>query len=177
MRALSPLDLDALTASAGRMGRVVVVHEALTFASSGADIAAAVTERCSHLLEAPVQRVGGWNTPYPARADGRAVPARSRPRPRCGRRHLPALNSGTRRIEWLKRTGSNFLDIGEGLAGPRSSRGTSRTRTRSPSTMVAAERPFRFRACRRRVRSGTRGRLPGPGRAGRAWSGSVTRRS
>ena len=23
------------------------------------------TERCSHLLEAPVQRVGGWNTPYP----------------------------------------------------------------------------------------------------------------
>src|ERR1039458_1650197 len=77
MRALSPLDLDALTASAGRMGRVVVVHEALTFASFGADIAAAVTERCSHLLEAPVQRVGGWNTPYPARADGRAVPARS----------------------------------------------------------------------------------------------------
>jgi pyruvate dehydrogenase E1 component beta subunit len=65
MRALSPLDLDALTASAGRMGRVVVVHEALTFASFGADIAAAVTERCSHLLEAPVQRVGGWNTPYP----------------------------------------------------------------------------------------------------------------
>ena len=38
-------------------------------------------------------------------------------------------------------------------------------------------RPSCVRACRRRVRSGTRGRLPGPGRAGRAWSGSVTRRS
>src|SRR5450759_3804545 len=98
MRALSPLDLDALTASAGRMGRVVVVHEALSFASFGADIAAAVTERCSHLLEAPVQRVGGWNTPYPARADGRAVPARSRPRPRCGRDRagtaLPSARAG-----------------------------------------------------------------------------------
>ncbi|MEW2507770.1 alpha-ketoacid dehydrogenase subunit beta [Amycolatopsis sp. NPDC047767] len=75
LRALSPLDLDALTASAAKTGRVVVVHEAPTFAGLGAEIAASITERCFSLLEAPVQRVGGWNTPYPpARAEDHYLP-------------------------------------------------------------------------------------------------------
>jgi pyruvate dehydrogenase E1 component beta subunit len=65
LRSLSPLDLDLLTSSARKTGRVVVVHEAPTFAGLGAEIAAAITEQCFHLLEAPVQRVGGWNIPYP----------------------------------------------------------------------------------------------------------------
>jgi pyruvate dehydrogenase E1 component beta subunit len=42
-----------------------VVHEAPTFAGLGAEIAAAVTERCFYALEAPVLRVGGYNIPYP----------------------------------------------------------------------------------------------------------------
>lgn len=65
LRSLSPLDLDTLTASAGKTGRVVVVNEAPTFAGLGAEISAAITEHCFPLLEAPVQRVGGWNIPYP----------------------------------------------------------------------------------------------------------------
>ncbi|MCQ0005635.1 alpha-ketoacid dehydrogenase subunit beta [Actinomadura madurae] len=75
LRSLSPLDLDTLTASARRTGRVVVVHEAPTFAGLGAEIAAAITERCFPFLEAPVQRVGGWNIPYPpARAEAGYLP-------------------------------------------------------------------------------------------------------
>jgi 2-oxoisovalerate dehydrogenase E1 component beta subunit len=75
LRSLSPLDLDTLTASARKTGRVVVVHEAPTFAGLGAEIAAAITEQCFHLLEAPVQRVGGWNIPYPpARAEEHYLP-------------------------------------------------------------------------------------------------------
>jgi 2-oxoisovalerate dehydrogenase E1 component beta subunit len=65
LRSLSPLDLDTVEASVGRTGRAVVVHEAPTFLGVGAELAAAVTERCFYRLEAPVLRVGAFNTPYP----------------------------------------------------------------------------------------------------------------
>jgi pyruvate dehydrogenase E1 component beta subunit len=65
LRSLSPLDLDTVEASVGRTGRAVVVHEAPTFLGMGAELAAAVTERCFYRLEAPVLRVGAFNTPYP----------------------------------------------------------------------------------------------------------------
>ena len=65
LRSVSPLDIDALTSSVSRTGRLVVVHEASSFVGFGAEIAAQVTERCFHSLEAPVLRVTGWNAPYP----------------------------------------------------------------------------------------------------------------
>ena len=75
LRSLSPLDIGTLTASARKTGRVVVVHEAPTFAGLGAEIAAAITEQCFPVLEAPVQRVGGWNVPYPpARTEEHYLP-------------------------------------------------------------------------------------------------------
>jgi pyruvate dehydrogenase E1 component beta subunit len=66
LRSLSPLDVDTVVASVGRTGRLVVVHEASTFVGVSAELAAAVTERCFYQLEAPVLRVGGYHTPYPA---------------------------------------------------------------------------------------------------------------
>ncbi|MGW8813047.1 alpha-ketoacid dehydrogenase subunit beta [Gordonia terrae] len=75
LRSLSPLDIETITASVRRTGRAVVVHEAPTFAGMGAEIAAEIMERCFSSLEAPVQRVGGWNTPYPpARIEERYLP-------------------------------------------------------------------------------------------------------
>ncbi|WP_250284594.1 MULTISPECIES: transketolase C-terminal domain-containing protein [unclassified Frankia] len=65
LRSISPLDLPALREAARRTGRMVVVHEASTFAGIGAEIAAAVTEACFHELESPVLRVGAYNLPYP----------------------------------------------------------------------------------------------------------------
>lgn len=65
LRSLSPLDVDTMTASVRKTGRVVVVHEAPTFVGLGAEIAATITEQCFPVLEAPVARVGGWNIPYP----------------------------------------------------------------------------------------------------------------
>ncbi len=65
LRSLSPLDLDTLCASVEKTGRMVVVHEASTNGGLGAEIAAAVTQRSFHHLEAPVLRVGGYNLPYP----------------------------------------------------------------------------------------------------------------
>lgn len=66
LRSLSPLDVATLTASVRRTGRLVVVHEAQSFLGLGAEIAARVTEECFYHLEAPVLRVAGFHTPYPA---------------------------------------------------------------------------------------------------------------
>jgi 2-oxoisovalerate dehydrogenase E1 component beta subunit len=66
LRSLSPLDVDTVVASVERTRRLVVVHEAPAFLGLGAEIAAAVTERCFYHLEAPVLRVAGFHTPYPA---------------------------------------------------------------------------------------------------------------
>ncbi|MGY1838801.1 MULTISPECIES: alpha-ketoacid dehydrogenase subunit beta [unclassified Modestobacter] len=65
LRTLSPLDLEPVHASVRRTGRCVVVHEAPLTLGLGAEIAARVTESCFHSLEAPVLRVGGYDTPYP----------------------------------------------------------------------------------------------------------------
>ncbi|GAA2736152.1 alpha-ketoacid dehydrogenase subunit beta [Pedococcus aerophilus] len=65
LRTLSPLDLDTVAASVEKTGRTVVVHEASTFLGMGAEIAAALQQRCFYHLEAPVLRVGGYNLPYP----------------------------------------------------------------------------------------------------------------
>ncbi len=65
LRTISPLDVDTVTASVERTGRLVVVHEAPVFFGLGAELAAQITERCFYRLEAPVLRVGGFHTPYP----------------------------------------------------------------------------------------------------------------
>ena len=66
LRSLSPLDLGPVYDSVRRSGRLVVVHEAAGNLGMGAEIAARVTEECFYSLEAPVLRVTGYNTPYPA---------------------------------------------------------------------------------------------------------------
>jgi 2-oxoisovalerate dehydrogenase E1 component beta subunit len=65
LRSLSPLDMPTLRASVAKTGRLVVVHEAPVFLGMGSEIAARVSESCFYSLEAPVLRVGGFDTPYP----------------------------------------------------------------------------------------------------------------
>nr|WP_233267056.1 transketolase C-terminal domain-containing protein [Tomitella fengzijianii] len=75
LRSLSPIDFDTVEESVRRTGRLVVAHEAPVFMGLGAEVAARVTERCFYRLEAPVMRVGGFHTPYPAaRAESHFVP-------------------------------------------------------------------------------------------------------
>ena len=65
LRSLSPIDLDPVLRSVTKTGRLVVVHEASVTLGVGAEIAARVQERAFYSLEAPVLRVGGFDTPYP----------------------------------------------------------------------------------------------------------------
>jgi 2-oxoisovalerate dehydrogenase E1 component beta subunit len=66
LRWLVPLDEDGLVESVSRTGRAVVVHEAPRTAGFGAEVSARLMERAFGDLRAPVQRVTGWDVPYPA---------------------------------------------------------------------------------------------------------------
>ena len=65
LRTLLPLDIEAIEASVKRTGRCVIVHEATRTGGYGAELSALVQERCFYHLEAPIERVTGWDTPYP----------------------------------------------------------------------------------------------------------------
>jgi 2-oxoisovalerate dehydrogenase E1 component beta subunit len=65
LRSLSPLDTETVLESVRRTGRLVVVHEAAVSFGVGAELAARVQEKAFYSLEAPVLRVGGFDTPYP----------------------------------------------------------------------------------------------------------------
>ncbi|MET9873129.1 alpha-ketoacid dehydrogenase subunit beta [Actinacidiphila glaucinigra] len=89
LRSLVPFDDETVSASVRRTGRAVVVHEASGFGGVGAEIAARVTERCFHHLEAPVLRVAGFDIPYPP--------------PMLERHHLPGVDrilDAVGRLQW-----------------------------------------------------------------------------
>jgi 2-oxoisovalerate dehydrogenase E1 component beta subunit len=65
LRTLLPLDIETIEASVKKTGRCMVVHEATRTSGFGAELAAQVQERCFYHLEAPVERVTGFDTPYP----------------------------------------------------------------------------------------------------------------
>ncbi|MEJ3403385.1 alpha-ketoacid dehydrogenase subunit beta [Rathayibacter sp. YIM 133350] len=65
LRSLSPVDYETLEASVRKTGRVVIAHEAAGQGGVGAEIAAALTERCFYSLEHAPVRVTGFDIPYP----------------------------------------------------------------------------------------------------------------
>lgn len=65
LRSLSPIDYPTIMASVQKTGRAIVAHEAPTNVSLSSEIAARIAENSFYHLEAPVIRVGGFDTPYP----------------------------------------------------------------------------------------------------------------
>jgi 2-oxoisovalerate dehydrogenase E1 component beta subunit len=65
IRTLVPLDAETITQSVSKTGRCVIVHEATRTAGFGGELVALVQETCFYHLEAPIERVTGWDTPYP----------------------------------------------------------------------------------------------------------------
>ncbi|GAA3488472.1 MULTISPECIES: alpha-ketoacid dehydrogenase subunit beta [Streptomyces] len=89
LRSLVPFDDETVAASVRRTGRAVVVHESPGFGGPGGEIAARITERCFHHLEAPVLRVAGLDVPYPP--------------PMLERHHLPGVDrvlDAVARLQW-----------------------------------------------------------------------------
>ncbi|MCH2146613.1 MAG: alpha-ketoacid dehydrogenase subunit beta [Phycisphaerales bacterium] len=65
LRTIQPFDMDAVVASVQKTGRCVIVHEAPKTCGLGAEIATGIMEHCFLHLEAPVQRVCGFDTIMP----------------------------------------------------------------------------------------------------------------
>ncbi|ODP37665.1 alpha-ketoacid dehydrogenase subunit beta [Sphingomonas turrisvirgatae] len=65
LRTLVPLDIDTIEQSVRKTGRCMVVHEATRTSGFGAELVSLVQERCFYALEAPIERVTGFDTPYP----------------------------------------------------------------------------------------------------------------
>ena len=65
LRTIYPLDIDTIAESVEKTGRCIVVHEAPLTGGMGAEISARIQERCFLHLEAPVQRVAGFDTIMP----------------------------------------------------------------------------------------------------------------
>ena len=65
IRTLMPFDIETITSSVKRTGRVVIVHEACKTCGFGAEIAAQIAERALLNLKAPIVRVAGPDVPFP----------------------------------------------------------------------------------------------------------------
>ncbi|MFE9256428.1 alpha-ketoacid dehydrogenase subunit beta [Streptomyces sp. NPDC006879] len=89
LRSLVPFDEESVVASVRRTGRAVVVHESSGFGGPGGEIAARISERCFHHLQAPVLRVAGFDIPYPP--------------PMLEKHHLPGVDrilDAVARLQW-----------------------------------------------------------------------------
>ena len=76
---VSPLDKDTVLESVSRTGRPVIVHEAAVSGGVGAEVAAILASEGLYSLEAPVIRVGGYDTVPPlARMEYGYIPSVAR---------------------------------------------------------------------------------------------------
>lgn len=65
LRAISPLDTETILSSVKKTGRCLIVHEATKTCGLAAEIIAQINEKALLHLEAPVERVTGFDVPYP----------------------------------------------------------------------------------------------------------------
>ncbi len=65
LRTISPMDTETVLASVRKTGRCVVVHEAPRTGGFGAEIAARISDEAVWYLEAPIERVTGYDVPVP----------------------------------------------------------------------------------------------------------------
>lgn len=65
LRTINPLDMDTVAISVRKTGRAIIVHEAPSNCGVGAELSARIMEQCFLHLEAPVQRVTGFDTLMP----------------------------------------------------------------------------------------------------------------
>jgi pyruvate dehydrogenase E1 component beta subunit len=66
LRTIWPLDEAAILASVKKTGRAIVVHEAPRAGGVSAEVTALINDHCLYSLLKPVERVTGYDTPFPS---------------------------------------------------------------------------------------------------------------
>ena len=61
----NPKQLDIKTKSVEKTGKLVVSHEAPVSSGFGAEVVATIQSNCFYMLESPIRRVSGYDTPFP----------------------------------------------------------------------------------------------------------------
>jgi len=78
MRTLMPFDIETVLASVRKTGRVVIAHEATKISGFGGELAAQIAERAIDSLQAPIMRLGGFDTPFPYALENTYLPSPER---------------------------------------------------------------------------------------------------
>jgi pyruvate dehydrogenase E1 component beta subunit len=78
LRTLLPLDTQTVLESVKKTGRVVIAHEAPKTCGYGAELAALIAEKALMSLEAPINRVAGFDTPFPYTLENEYLPSPDR---------------------------------------------------------------------------------------------------
>ncbi len=74
LRTIFPWDQETVLKSVRKTGRLVVVNEAPLTAGMASEISATVAEKAIDVLEAPIKRVTGYDTPFPYTLEGLYMP-------------------------------------------------------------------------------------------------------
>jgi len=78
LASLIPYDLETITASVTKTGRLIVVQEAPQTCGFAAELIAALQEAAFPYLEAPLARVCGFDTPFPYTLESHYLPSAKR---------------------------------------------------------------------------------------------------
>lgn len=65
IRTIVPLDMETISNSIQKTGKVIIIHEDTLFGGFGGEISARIAEDCFEMLDAPVKRIGALDTPIP----------------------------------------------------------------------------------------------------------------
>ena len=65
LQTIVPWDVECVTKSVNKTGKLVVSHEAPVSSGFGAEVVATIQSKCFYMLESPIQRVSGYDTPFP----------------------------------------------------------------------------------------------------------------
>jgi 2-oxoisovalerate dehydrogenase E1 component beta subunit len=65
LQTILPWDVETVESSVRKTGKLIVSHEAPLTCGFGAEVTATIQESCFLSLEAPIQRVCGYDTPFP----------------------------------------------------------------------------------------------------------------
>ncbi|KAI9204791.1 thiamine diphosphate-binding protein [Polychytrium aggregatum] len=64
LRTILPWDVETIAKSVNKTGRLIISHEAPVTMGFASEIASKIQERCFLRLEAPIQRICGYDTPF-----------------------------------------------------------------------------------------------------------------